>query len=64
MKRVEWWIVKVYQDRRPGENPIDLWCQYETERKAFTALRQDGPDTPFSVAKVTCEIIRKPSRKR
>lgn len=55
MKRVEWYIAKVWRRR------IDLWHRFDTEAKARKYVREDGPDTPFSVVRVTSEVVPDPS---
>jgi len=69
MKRVEWWIAKVYppkemKKRRKGENPIDLWDQFKTEKEARDDVRKEGgPGNPFTVIKVTYETVSSSGRR-
>jgi len=63
MKRVEWWIAKVYphSEVRKGESPIDLWEQFKSEREAKAYVKKDNKadgNSPFDVVKVTYETIR------
>ena len=60
MKETEWWVVKVYSTKEilKGESRIDLWESFPSRCDAERYVRNNGPDTPFSVAKVTTEILR------
>lgn len=69
MKRVEWWVAKVYPKKHmpPGENnPIDLWEQFKTEREARAYLKkvdsedeEEGEENPFDLVKITYETIKR-----
>lgn len=70
MKRVEWWLAKVYSRKEMKrvnqlkENPIDLWQQFPTEHAVKAYIKKDGPDSPFLPVKVTYETVVAGSSRR
>ena len=59
MKRVEWWVVKIYGS---SVDKIDFWEKFKSRRMAEKYVKEDGEDTPFDVVKVTYETVKIPKR--
>jgi hypothetical protein len=53
MRRVEWWVAKVF-----GKD-IDLWEQFETRGEASKYVKRNNSNSPacFSLVKLTMETI-------
>lgn len=66
MKRVEWWVSKVYPSTELEGRTIDLWDQFDSRRDAEAHLKKVDKlpgENPFSLTKVTIETIPRRVRK-
>jgi hypothetical protein len=57
MKRVKWWIAKIYYNKKTHKSTIDIWDQFSSKSEATRYVKKDGTDSPFTVLKVTLETL-------
>lgn len=53
MKRVKWWAAKIWR------GDIELWEDFKSKSEALSFLRyqEELGDNPFSLVKVTTEVV-------